>query len=105
MESIRDILAKNLKEKRRVCGLTQEKLAEKAGISPHYLAMVEVSRKFPAPEMLERLAAALGVEAYRLFEMPAAPDEALKLLRQDIVNEIGQLVVKAIKETLGEKGR
>jgi transcriptional regulator with XRE-family HTH domain len=105
MENIRDVLAKNLKEKRRICGLTQEKLAEKAGISPHYLAMVEVSRKFPTPEMLERLAAALGVETHRLFEMPTTPGEALKLLRQDIVSEIEQLVVKAIKETLGEKGK
>jgi transcriptional regulator with XRE-family HTH domain len=105
MENIRDVLAKNLKEKRRTCGLTQEKLAEKAGISPHYLAMVEVSRKFPTPEMLERLAAALDVETYRLFEMPTTADVALKLLRQDIVSEIEQLVVKVIKETLSEKGK
>jgi transcriptional regulator with XRE-family HTH domain len=101
--SIRDVLAKNLKEKRRIGGLTQEKLAEKAGISPHYLAMVEVSRKFPTPEMLERLAAALDVETYRLFEMAATPDEALKLLRKDIVSEIGQVVVKAIQDTLADE--
>ena len=48
---IRDVLALNLKENRRKRGLTQEKLSEKAGVSAHYLAMVEVSRKFPTPEM------------------------------------------------------
>jgi transcriptional regulator with XRE-family HTH domain len=101
--SIRDVLAKNLKEKRRICGLTQEKLAEKAGISPHYLAMVEVSRKFPTPEMLERLAAALGIETHLLFEVSTTPEEALKLLRKDIVSEIGQLVVKAIQDTLADE--
>jgi transcriptional regulator with XRE-family HTH domain len=100
MLGIRDVLAQNLKINRRSCGLTQEKLAEKAGISAHYLAMVEVGRKFPTPEMLDRLAGALGIETYKLFEMPAAPEDALRLLRQDIVTEIEQLVVKAIKETL-----
>jgi transcriptional regulator with XRE-family HTH domain len=100
MLGIRELLAQNLKTNRRRRGLTQEKLAEKAGISAHYLAMVEVSRKFPTPEMLDRLAKALDIETYKLFEMSATPEEALTLLRRDIVNEIEQLVVKAIKETL-----
>jgi transcriptional regulator with XRE-family HTH domain len=83
--------------------LTQEKLAEKAGISARYLAMVEVAHKFPSPERLNRLAQALDIETYKLFEMSTTPEEALKLLRQDIVNEIEQLVVKAIKETLASE--
>jgi transcriptional regulator with XRE-family HTH domain len=99
---IREILAQNLKINRRKRGLTQEKLAEKADISAHYLAMVEVARKFPTPEMLDRLAKALDIETYKLFEMTTAPEEVLKLLRQDIVNEIEQLIVKTIKETLAE---
>jgi transcriptional regulator with XRE-family HTH domain len=93
---IREVLAQNLKINRQRCGLTQEKLAEKAGISAHYLAMVEVARKFPSPEMLNRLAQALDIETYKLFEMSTTPEEALKLLRQDIVNEIEQLVVNAM---------
>lgn len=54
--NIRGILALNLKEYRRKSGFSQEKLAEKAGISSNYLSMVEISRKFPTPEMLDRLA-------------------------------------------------
>jgi transcriptional regulator with XRE-family HTH domain len=99
---IREVLAQNLKINRRRCGLTQEKLAEKADISAHYLAMVEVARKFPTPEMLDRLAKALEIETYKLFEMATTPEEALKLLKQDIVSEIEQLIVKTIKETLAE---
>jgi transcriptional regulator with XRE-family HTH domain len=102
MLGIREVLAQNLKINRRRRGLTQEKLAEKAGISAHYLAMVEVARKFPTPEMLDRLAGALEIETYKLFEMSTTPEEALRLLRQDIVSEIEQLVVKAIKETLAD---
>ena len=44
-------------------GLTQEKLAEKAGMSLQYLAMLELARKFPSGEMLERLANALDFVA------------------------------------------
>jgi transcriptional regulator with XRE-family HTH domain len=94
--SIREVLAQNLKINRRKRGLTQEKLAEKAGISAHYLAMVEITRKFPTPEMLDRLARTLDIETYKLFEMSTAPEEALRLLRQDIVSEIEQIVVKAM---------
>jgi predicted transcriptional regulator len=56
MTSIRDILAYNLKENRKKCGLSQAKLAEKANITTQYIAMIEVSRKFPTPEdAMERL--------------------------------------------------
>jgi transcriptional regulator with XRE-family HTH domain len=49
-----------LRENRRKCGFSQEKLAEKAEISPHYLAMLELTHSFPAAEVLERLANALN---------------------------------------------
>jgi hypothetical protein len=65
--------------------------------------MVEVARKFPTPEMPDRLAGALNIETYKLFEVSATPEEALRLLRQDIVSEIEQLVIKAIRETLAGK--
>jgi len=105
---IRDVLAHNLRENRRKCGLTQEKLSEKAGISAHYLAMVEVSRKFPTPEMLERLAKSLDVEPHELFTVPPTPQDELEKIRQDIRQDIKQdfkqeiidEVVKIIKQTL-----
>ncbi|MCL1931513.1 MAG: helix-turn-helix transcriptional regulator, partial [Treponema sp.] len=75
---IRDVLALNLKKNRHKLGLTQEKLSEKAGISAHYLAMVEVSRKFPTPEMLERLAEALEVEPHELFTVAPTPQDELE---------------------------
>jgi transcriptional regulator with XRE-family HTH domain len=105
MASIREVLAGNLKEYRRRRGFSQDKLAELADISSQYLATVETCRKFPTPEVLDRLAKALGIETYKLFEMSTTPEEALILLRQDIVSEIEQLVVKAIKETLAAESK
>jgi transcriptional regulator with XRE-family HTH domain len=106
---IRDILALNLKKYRKKCGLTQEKLAESAGISAHYLAMVEVSRKFPTPEMLDKLAQALGIETHELFTVAPSASNELELLRNEIINEVKTLneiltdnskEIKAIKQIL-----
>jgi transcriptional regulator with XRE-family HTH domain len=97
---IREILALNLKENRQKCGLTQEKLAEKAGISANYLSMVEVSKKFPTPEMLDRLAKALDIETFQLFDVSATPEGALLHLEKTIIATINQVVKEEIRETL-----
>jgi transcriptional regulator with XRE-family HTH domain len=59
MTNVKQILAQNLKENRRRLGITQPELAERAGMSTQYLAMIEIARKFPTADILERLAAAL----------------------------------------------
>ena len=116
MISIREILADNLKEKRRKKGLTQEKLAEKAGMSLQYLAMLELAHKFPSGEMLERLANALDIETYELLAIAPSANNELELLRNDIIYEVKTLneslakditekVIKAIKHSLMEEGK
>ena len=97
---IRDVLALNLKKNRHKLGLTQEKLSEKAGISAHYLAMVEVSRKFPTPEMLDTLAEALEIETYQLFDVSATPEGALLHLEKSIMSNIERVVADAIDRNL-----
>jgi transcriptional regulator with XRE-family HTH domain len=105
--NIKEILAANLKENRRKKGLTQEKLSEQAGMSLQYLAMLELARKFPSGEMLERLANALDIEPHQLFSVSTTPEEALEHLYQVIVTGIRQeitsmkqVVRETIKETL-----
>ena len=96
MAGIREILANNIKEHRRKCGFSQDKLAEAAGISSQYLATVETCRKFPTPEVLDRLADALSIETHELFTVAPTPQSELQLLRNDIIGE----VVEAIKQSL-----
>jgi transcriptional regulator with XRE-family HTH domain len=118
MVSIREILALNLKEYRRKSGFTQEKLAEKAGISANYLSMVEICRQFPTPEMLDRLAQTLDIQTFQLFDPSSTPEGALlhlertiveniervvrTTIKQDIVKEIDQTVSKSIKQALSK---
>ncbi|GBU28025.1 hypothetical protein R84B8_01583 [Treponema sp. R8-4-B8] len=90
MKGIKEVLALNLKLNRQKLGLTQENLAEKAGISTHYLAMVELARKFPSAKMIERLAAALEIEPHELFYMPGMAEKAIENLQKSILAIIDQ---------------
>ena len=86
--SLREIFAKNLRNNRRRCGFSQEKLAEKIKISTQYLAMMEIARKFPTAEVLERIAMAMDIKVYELFLIEHSPREELDLLRQEILQDI-----------------
>jgi len=101
---IREILAQNIKINRQKCRLTQEKLAEKAGISANYLSMVEISKKFPTPEMLDRLAEALNIDTIQLFDASTTPEEKTLLhLEKSIIDNINkqqQQVIAEIKKTI-----
>jgi transcriptional regulator with XRE-family HTH domain len=88
MSKIRNLLAKNLKENRTRLGLTQAELAEIADISTNFLAMIELKQKFPSPEILDRLAAALEIEPSLLFTSPESPEDALLQLQQQILGNI-----------------
>ena len=103
MKNIRDILADNLKENRRKCGVSQAKLAEKAGISTQYIAMIELSRQFPTPEVLERIAAALDIEAYELFAVPPSPESAMERLHHDIIKEVREVIVETLGNAFADK--
>ena len=103
MTNLRDILASNLKENRKKCGISQAKLAELAGISTQYIAMIELSRQFPTPEVLERIAAALGIEAYELFSVPPSPESSMERLHKDIIREIREVIVEVLEKALADK--
>ena len=98
MASIREVLASNIKGYRRKRGFSQDILAELAGISSQYLATVETCRKFPTPEVLDRLAEALNIETHELFAY-TTPQSELDKLRQEIIEE----VVKAVKQSFAEE--
>jgi transcriptional regulator with XRE-family HTH domain len=107
MRKIRDVLAENLKKNRRLRGLTQEQLAEKAGVSSHYVAMVETRKTFPKPEMLELFAQTLGIEPHQLFTAENTPDENL---HKEIFSEmkhmaidIKQIIKDTVRETIQEE--
>ena len=64
---LRRNLIHNMKRRRALLAISQMELADRADISAGYVGEVEMGRKFPSPEILERIAKALGVRPYRLL--------------------------------------
>ena len=93
-------MAINLKEYRRKLDLTQEELAEKAGVSTHYIAMIETCKKYPKPNMLEQIAKTLGISPHKLFSVESDPNEPLERLHQKIIADIKQIANEAVEKAV-----
>jgi transcriptional regulator with XRE-family HTH domain len=96
MASLLKLLAFNMKEQRRIQGISQAALAERVNTSTHYIAMIELERKTPSLPMVERIAAALGVDSPELFSMRAIPSESLKTLHKSVLEGINSAVGNTI---------
>jgi transcriptional regulator with XRE-family HTH domain len=105
MANIREIFVKNLKENRKKCGLSQEKLAEKAEVSTHHIAMIELSRNFPTIDLIERLAGVLGIEVHRLFVDPDSVEGDPSCKRQALMIDIRQAVEKAVENAFSKRDK
>jgi len=82
---LRQILAENLKEHRKTLGLSQEKLAEMAGLSWQTVNSIECHRTWVSDKTLENLADALKIESFQLLlpveetnKKAISSDEAVK---------------------------
>lgn len=64
---LRDRFAANLRRLRHAKALSQEELADEAGINRSYLSKVETSATYAGLEVIGRLANALGVDAVEFF--------------------------------------
>ena len=102
MTDIRALLAYNIKKRRKALSISQEKLAEKVSTSTHYIGSIEQKTKFPSPEMLERIAAALDLDTPQLFSMAAFTEEALKKFQAAIQKDIETALSQAVTQTVAQ---
>ena len=106
MTDIRELLAQNIKNYRRIRGLSQEMLAEKAETSTTNIGMIETSKRYPSPQMLAKIAEALGVDTPELFTTRSVTfmsgyDKSIERLHQEIIGDFRQFektVIDRIKE-------
>lgn len=66
--SLRRIVARNLKRLRKERALSQEELADLAGLNRNYIGMIERQENAATVDTLEALAKALEIEPARLFD-------------------------------------
>jgi len=98
MTNLRQVLALNMKEKRSKLGLSQAKLAEKINTAPTYIAMIELEKKFPSVEMLERIASALLMDTTELFSVKSLPEDSLKKLHKSVLLDFEKVIAKKLME-------
>jgi transcriptional regulator with XRE-family HTH domain len=102
MTNIRALLAANIKKRRRILGISQEKLAEKASTSTNYIAEIEQQIKFPSPDMIERIAAALEFDSPQLFTVDPFSDDALKQFQEGVLADLEKAVSQTVKTRVSE---
>lgn len=65
---IKENFGKHLKLIRNEMGLTQEKLAEKAGVHSTYIGKIESGKSNPSLLMIYKISRALKIKLTKLFE-------------------------------------
>ena len=87
-------LGQLMRQARKSQGLSQEQLSERVEITPNYLSRIERGTENPTLDMLIRLADALEVEMWEIF------DFGHKVNRTDLKMTLNKLVRDADEETL-----
>jgi transcriptional regulator with XRE-family HTH domain len=95
--ALKDIFIANLKKYRRQKKVSQMKLAERCNTAASYIGEIEIGRKFPSIEMIEKITAALDIDAYRLF----VDDAALALYNEKAAAYFASLSPEFQQELIG----
>ncbi len=82
LKELLDILAGHIRTRRKAIGITQEQLAERAGLSPNYIARLEIGSNTPSLSALTAISKALGVQTFELLRVE--PDYAWLNKAQEI---------------------
>ena len=91
---IKELIGKRIKELRKKRGLSQEQLSEKAEITPNYLSRVERGTENPTLDMFMKLANALEVEMWEMF------DFGHRGSRRDLKSILNKIAGEADEENL-----
>ena len=84
------------------------KLAEFCDTSPSYIGEIEIGRKFPSVEMIEKIADILKIEPYHLFKNRMESDSVYESestypplpnsMKNEILNKISSLVNSVLEK-------
>jgi transcriptional regulator with XRE-family HTH domain len=70
--TLRETVAANIRRIRKEKGISQEDLADRAGVYRNYVGMVERCENAPTIDLLEKFAEALDVKPVEFFLEPTA---------------------------------
>ena len=103
MTDVRVLLARNMKRCREILGLSQMKLAERVGCSTTLIGNIEIGKRFPSAENLNKIAAALDIPPSELFAEESSAIDRMQTT-QELRARLEKKVLKAISDALSNKG-
>jgi transcriptional regulator with XRE-family HTH domain len=115
--SMMKVFVFNMKKYRKKRKLSQMKLAEMLNTSTSYIGSIEINKKVPSMEMVEKIAKALNIEPFKLFiddkdrtgtNVPVNDDylECLTTIeRQDLTERIISLISNNLEKILQPENR
>ena len=98
MADCRTLLAKNMKKYRQILGISQMALAEKIGCSTTLIGNIEITKRFPSAENIDRIARALEVTVSDLFAEQEPSSMKTMASKEELKSRLGRLMGKAIDE-------
>ena len=81
MNAIRETFVNNLKYYRKLKGMSQEKLSYAVEKSIAYINQIENKDSWPQPEMVDKIALALGISSSALFEETGSPENKMEVFK------------------------
>jgi transcriptional regulator with XRE-family HTH domain len=92
-----------MKRCREILGLSQMKLADRVGCSTTLIGNIEIGKRFPSAENLNKIASALDIPPSELFAEESAAIDRMQTT-QELRTRLEKKVLKAIGEALSNKG-
>ena len=106
---LQQIFIANLKRKRKERGISQMALSEMCDTTSNYIGQIEMGRRIPSFDKIEKIASALGIASYELFIFASEEKEAKKpktkeyLMKMpvEVKKEIISNLISEIKKNIG----
>ena len=102
MNSIRETFVNNLKYYRNQKGISQEKLSYAVGKSIAYINQIENRDSWPQPEMVDKIAVALGIPSSALFEENTCPENKKAVFESNFGKSIEAELLSRIEKDVRE---
>jgi transcriptional regulator with XRE-family HTH domain len=100
--NIQELFINNLKSYRKEKKISQLELALRCDSAQTYISEIEVGKKFPSPDMIEKIAKALNIESWSLFQNTPIPTQTSTprlnpSQKQELLSQIHGAVAKIVE--------
>jgi transcriptional regulator with XRE-family HTH domain len=95
--TLQQLFIANLKKVRKERGVSQMTLSEKCDSNSNYIGQIEMGRRIPSFEKIEKIAAALEIPSHALFACETMEkEEGKKLKTKDYLQKMPATIKKEI---------